>query len=336
MNGFEQPLASQFRIRITSDHKDVSRCEFTVSHISDLSAEMTPLFLTEGNSLKSIPVRATSSARRFRIEFPITLGRPAIISEWWKDVTDSSKPLRKQTIEISLLSAEAIETTAWRLKNAWPCKIGITPLTSAPSQTISEYCEFIFEEMEPLSQASKPSTMKGTELSPTQQPSGYTVATQRANHLDIFPMHPMFKGENLPNNSVWPGSQVKYLTAEEREKHRLQVKEGKIFDSSNQPFDTSSANTHWSSQGRAICVMDKQGNIFASKHSPVGRFHHSSFLSGEPVAYAGEIEVEGGNLLGISNKSGHYRPPASAVNQFKSLLQDNGVDVSILGVDIWD
>ncbi len=72
--------------------------------------------------------------------------------------------------------------------------------------------------------------------------------------------------------------------------------------------------------------MDANGRIFASKFQAVGEFHHSSFLSGKPVASAGEIEVANGDVIEISNKSGHYKPEQELNKQVLNELNNQGVN----------
>lgn len=66
--------------------------------------------------------------------------------------------------------------------------------------------------------------------------------------------------------------------------------------------------------------------------------HHSSFLAGGAVAAAGEVGIEEGKLVNISNLSGHYKPgPAylwQAVKQLELLgCPLEGVQVRVAGVD---
>lgn len=73
--------------------------------------------------------------------------------------------------------------------------------------------------------------------------------------------------------------------------------------------------------------MDEYGNIYASKSQAVGKFHHSSFLAGKPVAAAGEISVKDGIIESVSRKSGHYWPDEDHLAQFMEELGDQGVDI---------
>jgi hypothetical protein len=153
-------------------------------------------------------------------------------------------------------------------------------------------------------------------------------AAEAAKGFKTQPMNKHYEGEHLPNNAAWGTSTVKYLDDAEREAHRLHVRDGKLYDASGKLFDTRAAQTHFSGNGRAIFVMDDQGRIYASTYQEVGKFHHSSLLAGKPVTSAGELVVENGVLKTVSNRSGHYRPPAEINEQVFKSLEAQGVDVS--------
>jgi len=133
-------------------------------------------------------------------------------------------------------------------------------------------------------------------------------------------------GEGEPANTIdWCGTDtVTYLNEDQRKEFLISVKEGKLVDSGGSLFDTRDASSLHQTISRAIFVMDKHGSIYASKQHEYCQFHHSSFLSGAPVASAGEIEVERGLLKLISNQSGHYRPPLALAKQTIEELERQG------------
>ncbi|MQA81013.1 MAG: hypothetical protein GEV10_21440 [Streptosporangiales bacterium] len=129
---------------------------------------------------------------------------------------------------------------------------------------------------------------------------------------------------------------VTYLSQSELEGTRLVVRGGKLHDMSGKLFDTSQGTSVWArGDTRAIFVMDRHGNIYASNDHAVGRFHHSSFLGGRPVAGAGELRVEEGVLKIISDKSGHYRPPPECMRRVAEVLKAAGVDFEGVEFDSW-
>jgi hypothetical protein len=54
-------------------------------------------------------------------------------------------------------------------------------------------------------------------------------------------------------------------------------------------------------------VLDNVGNMFFNEHVK-GKFHHSSFTSGEKVLCSGMIKIESGKVKILNNNSGHYKP----------------------------
>jgi hypothetical protein len=93
------------------------------------------------------------------------------------------------------------------------------------------------------------------------------------------------------------------------------------------PLDTSKMVTHFSGPGKGIYALSSTGNLHVGSHV-VGHYHHSSLLAGSNVACAGEMEVRGGRLVWLSNKSGHYLPSYNHLLQILHLLQKKGVDMS--------
>ncbi|MEX0731840.1 MAG: hypothetical protein WD057_13680, partial [Aquisalimonadaceae bacterium] len=157
---------------------------------------------------------------------------------------------------------------------------------------------------------------------------------------DLKPMLDKYVGEDVAAD--WAaelptpvfGSKVKYLDEAERQRYRVTIHNGKMYDSRGQPFDTSSGATAFGggAQGRAMFVMDHCGNIFASNYQAVGKFHHTSFLAGQPVAAAGEIEVRDGEIKFVNRRSGHYQPTASQLNQVLHQLHESGVSMNGVGI----
>ncbi|RJF99468.1 PAAR domain-containing protein [Noviherbaspirillum saxi] len=139
-----------------------------------------------------------------------------------------------------------------------------------------------------------------------------------------------YMSENEAENSVWPGRQVTYLSESERAEYRLVFKDGKAYEADGSLFDTTDTPN-----GKAIFVMDGEGNFFAYKYAEVGEFHHSSFLAGKPVAAAGELTSYDGLIVEISNKSGHYKPSVDFLLQAMNELENKGVSIESIFPDIY-
>ena len=144
---------------------------------------------------------------------------------------------------------------------------------------------------------------------------------------ELVEMLEQYRGEDdRSNGERWNRPfVVRYLSVDERAQYLLTVRDGLLYDSSGNLFDTTNARTAHGKQNRAIFVMDRDGAVYASKDHDPGVFHHSSLLAGGPVASAGEMEVIEGRVMVISNASGHYRPQPRIGDQILAELSRRGV-----------
>lgn len=191
--------------------------------------------------------------------------------------------------------------------------------------------------MEILNELVQHTALEPAEIIPLRTPS--TAGDHNAPPpYATIPIQEEFAGENLPGNEVWGGSQVVYLDEQERDKYRLHVRDGLIYDNEGRPFDTTASKTLWTPQGgRAIFVMDAEGDFYSSPHHILGHFHHSSLAGGSPVAGAGEIAATRGVVQLISDHSAHYRPPRHITGQVVDSLRSQGVRIDDHQVEYhWD
>ena len=91
----------------------------------------------------------------------------------------------------------------------------------------------------------------------------------------------------------------------------------------------------WNASGEKITtmrstnyVMSEDGSLFLNASHwtpPTGSVHHSSFLSGRPVACAGTIQVNQGVIKSLTNESGHYLPQKNHLTQVVNMLKGHGI-----------
>lgn len=117
---------------------------------------------------------------------------------------------------------------------------------------------------------------------------------------------------------------VKYLDAAARISYRVDIAKG-ILHWGDSPLDTvtQKLETVFSGVGWGIWVLSPNGEFYTASHK-TGEFHHSSFLSGEPVKAAGEWQVRNGRIAVITGKTGHYRCGTNAL--VLALRQLSGMD----------
>ncbi|MEC4723843.1 PAAR domain-containing protein [Noviherbaspirillum sp. CPCC 100848] len=147
-----------------------------------------------------------------------------------------------------------------------------------------------------------------------------------------------YVGEHNLGHPLWTalkgrGAKVRYLADGELPKYELKILEGKLYDASGSLFDTTNSVSAHSGLGRAIYIIDEHGKIYASNFHEAGKFHHSSLSRGKPVAAAGELEVVDGELIGISDRSGHYVPARMYSDQALKIFAEKGIDMRYVFID---
>lgn len=147
---------------------------------------------------------------------------------------------------------------------------------------------------------------------------------------DLCPLQRRYVGENDPKNPLraFGNKVVHYMDDAERAQYKLAVKDGKLLDATGKPSDTALGTSFSGQPGRAIYVMDKDRNLYASMYQERGVMQHSSFLAGAPVAGAGELVVEDGTLRTIALRSGHYTPTYGHQDYLLRTPEQQGVDIS--------
>lgn len=119
---------------------------------------------------------------------------------------------------------------------------------------------------------------------------------------------------------------IKYCTPRERDAYLLEIRGGIVRDASGSEYHTGSKQTAFSGAGWAIYIVDFDNNFYAESHV-VNKFHHSSFLAGAPVLAGGEIAVDQGRVVAITNKTGHYKAGPAELKKALELLQRGGVNL---------
>src|SRR6185295_3655972 len=96
----------------------------------------------------------------------------------------------------------------------------------------------------------------------------------------------------------YASEQISYFTNEGLHKNQVVIVDGEIQTINNNTYSTN---------GEQMVVMDRHGNVFTYPKER-GIVHHSSFFSGEDLAFAGLWEVASGRIARLKVYSGHYLP----------------------------
>ncbi|EKD70320.1 MAG: hypothetical protein ACD_46C00570G0004 [uncultured bacterium] len=130
---------------------------------------------------------------------------------------------------------------------------------------------------------------------------------------------------------------IAYLDERERDAYRVFPHAGKLFCTEfngqgivpfkKVPVSTKQFSSH-NKDNFASLVINARGEIFIGNHIE-SKFHHSAFMSGGDVLFAGEINIQDdGTIATITNYSGHYQPDLKSLYFCYEFLKDRGLDLS--------
>ena len=172
----------------------------------------------------------------------------------------------------------------------------------------------------PLSSLNAPARRADTTISSSAQALNRALAVEGARH-PIYQLRSRYKGEDTIG--------VHYFGARQRAPHRAHACGDVLCDTQGVPLDPHlELAKHARRNGKAIFVIDPEGKLWVTFDQRYGRVHHSSLVAGGPVLAAGELLLEAGHLLSISNESGHYHPPPESIDVALVILNLMGIDTS--------
>jgi hypothetical protein len=124
---------------------------------------------------------------------------------------------------------------------------------------------------------------------------------------------------------------VRYLTPMQREGYRITFRGGMAYDANGGVLHTGSLVSSSAGRGWAIYVVGFDGQFYWGEHN-VNIFHHSSFFAGAPVLAGGEIAINAGRVVGVTNKTGHYKAGSQELSTVLQNLTLRRVDVAGIAV----
>jgi len=184
----------------------------------------------------------------------------------------------------------------------------------------------------PLSTPTRVERNRATERHPSSLVSVCQKILQsfleKTNPPKLLNVREEFRGEHLGLSLHFPGKKVIYLETDlERSPYLINIVDGKFWNTSRTPTDSNHTT------GMIVLSIDEQ--LYFSPQPPKsGVFHHSSFVAGQPVLFAGEAEFFAGTLIKITPFSGHYHPTTANILQMGDYLIKNGIDLSKVTIQL--
>jgi hypothetical protein len=129
-----------------------------------------------------------------------------------------------------------------------------------------------------------------------------------------------YKGENQRKEKP-----IVYFTPEERKAHLIYVKDGKAVDGQGKILDPE-IQKYPKRSGFAIFVLTQEGDFIYSFDAEQQVLHHSTLNAAQAVIAAGDMLISNGEILKISNISGHYRPKPNSLDIVLQRLKELGLE----------
>jgi hypothetical protein len=139
---------------------------------------------------------------------------------------------------------------------------------------------------------------------------------------ELYPLRAEYSGEERVT--------VTYMTAEQAQAAQAVIDQGLFKDEKGALLCTGPEGC------TGIFVVDEKGRLYFSTSEDRLHFHHSSFVAGRPVVFAGEMTLKDGRLLEVDKESGHYRPPLRAFKVLIEMFAHVGVHGYQIGIPVTD
>ena len=158
-----------------------------------------------------------------------------------------------------------------------------------------------------------------------------------AEHLDswIKSKTPFsFERWLMTEKQVELNTTVKYFSKQERSEYQIFFKKGRLYTNNGQLLDKKYCQK--TNRTRFVIGPDKNFYVFDKKKKcQKDRHQHSSLFSGEAIIGAGILEMSSeGKIIYISNDSGHYKPGPQQMLETLQLLQEDGIDLKGVSLDL--
>lgn len=141
-------------------------------------------------------------------------------------------------------------------------------------------------------------------------PAYYEVSIAR-NHFELIPINDSYNSESIV-----------YFTKSGLKMNQIFAINGLFYNKDLKPYQTKSVyqleDTKYVPD--EMIVMDEYGNTFTSPKDP-GFLHHSSFFSGQPLAFAATCKIVAGKVQNLIRHSGHYTPGEKCETFFRLQLE---------------
>jgi hypothetical protein len=157
---------------------------------------------------------------------------------------------------------------------------------------------------------------------------GVTVTLTGDDSVDFYAMKKLLKTLTPEQLRLAGVKALEYSSDTQRAEYAVDIEDDKITWSSTGLNVHTMDHTTGEVPGFAHYAMSMDGQLYIRKVDvgEMGKFAHSSFLSGADVLCAGTIAVDNGRIIEITNESGHYQPSTANLAEACKAILAEGYD----------
>jgi len=153
-------------------------------------------------------------------------------------------------------------------------------------------------------------------------------------------MQPQYIGENQglyydkTTHRYW---NVHYFNDADLNRLTLKIKNSFVLDYKNEKYSTD-FDPETGSYKEALVVLTADKKLLVLPYEARGVYHHSSLSRGKAILFAGTITIANGQIVGLSDLSGHYKPNAESLKNFMTFLVSHKLNLKnlvISGVNVY-
>lgn len=146
---------------------------------------------------------------------------------------------------------------------------------------------------------------------------------------NLLSMQSHYIGENLGHyydkltKKYW---KVHYFSDAELESLTLTIRESAIYNFKKEKYSTE-FDPELGTYKEALVVLTAEKKLLILPYEARGVYHHSSLSRGQKVLFAGTITIANGQIISLTDLSGHYKPSFESLIYFIKHLESYHLDL---------
>ena len=152
------------------------------------------------------------------------------------------------------------------------------------------------------------------------------LETQKAQLIQMLPQYIGEEKGHYYDKTARRYWNVHYFNHEDLKHLTITVKNSTLYDFKNEKYSTEFDHENGVFK-EALVVLTAEENLLILPYESRGLYHHSSLSHGKPVLFAGTITVANGQVIELTDLSGHYKPNLDSLKNFITFLESKKLNL---------